>query len=123
MLPPPTLVMFAVTDEVTTATREEEAAGVGKVEQCSRTPIRPTSSSSMHLDKEEIENMTVCTVRFTFDHREVLQAAQKQWHMWRSDKAPSGPKLPWKWNTSFKRKEINRRWESLTPMYIGQGGT
>jgi hypothetical protein len=41
--------MFAVTDEVTIATREEEAAGVGTVEQRSRTPIRPTSSSNMHL--------------------------------------------------------------------------
>jgi len=41
--------MFDVTDEVTLATTEEEAAGVGRVEQCRRTPIRPTSSSSMHL--------------------------------------------------------------------------
>ena len=44
--------MFDVTDEVTLATTEEEAAGVGRVEQCRRTPIRPTSSSSMHLDVE-----------------------------------------------------------------------
>ena len=105
--------MFAVTAEVTIATTEEEAAGVGTVEQLSRTPIRPTSSSSMHLDKEEIENMTVCIVRFTFDHRVVLQAAQKQWHTWSWDKAPLGPKLPW--NTLFKRREINKGregWES-----------
>ena len=33
----------------------------------------------------------------------VLQAAQKQWHRWRWDKAPLGPKLPW--NTSI---EINK---------------
>ena len=59
----------------------------------------------MHLDEEEVvENMTVC-IRFTFDHRVVLQAAQKQWHTWRWDKAPLGPKLPW--NTSVKRTEIN----------------
>ena len=32
----------------------------------------------------------------TFDHRVVLQAAQKQWHRWKWDKAALGPKLPWK---------------------------
>jgi len=41
--------MFEVTDEVTRARTEEAAAGVGTVEQWSRTPIRPMSSSSMHL--------------------------------------------------------------------------
>ena len=88
--------MFAVTDEVTTATGEEEAAGVGRVEQCRRTPIRPTSSSSMHLGKEKVENIMVCVyMQSTFDHRVVLQAAQKQWHRWRWDRAPLGPKLPW----------------------------
>ena len=38
---------------------------------------------------------TIYNIRPTFDHRVVLQAAQKQWHRWKWDKAPSGPKLPW----------------------------
>jgi len=41
--------MFEVTEEVTTATTEEEAAGVGRVEHWRRTPMRPTSSSRLHL--------------------------------------------------------------------------
>ena len=48
--------MFEVTEEVTTATTEEEAAGVGRVEHWRRTPMRPTSSSRLHLETKEISS-------------------------------------------------------------------